>query len=172
MGYEGEPTLIDSRGRLLAVVMPLLFCLGAWTGAAATDPVSSPTANQEEVGAQSLPSVALPPELDRVLRDYESAWRGKDPEGLAALFTEDGFVLSSGRPPVRGREAIADRYQNSGGPLALRALAFDTEGTTGYIIGAYGRAKGEPDAGKFTLVLRRVEGRWLIVSDMDNGNQR
>jgi hypothetical protein len=25
--------------------------------------------------------------------------------------------------------------------------------------------------GKFTLTLRRVAGKWLIVSDMDNGNR-
>jgi ketosteroid isomerase-like protein len=41
------------------------------------------------------------------------------------------------------------------------------------IIGGYARQKDEPDAGKFTLTLRRTaEGRWLIVSDMDNSNAR
>ncbi|MEE8218925.1 MAG: DUF4440 domain-containing protein, partial [Vicinamibacteria bacterium] len=60
-----------------------------------------------------------------------------------------------------------------GGPLALRALAYATEGGVGYIIGAYARRRGEPDVGKFTLTLRRDgEGRWLIMSDMDNGNSR
>jgi len=43
----------------------------------------------------------------------------------------------------------------------------------GYVIGGYARQKGEPDVGKFTLTLtRRADGRWLIVSDMDNGNSR
>jgi len=33
--------------------------------------------------------------------------------------------------------------------------------------------KGEPDGGKFTLTLRKAgDGRWLIMSDMDNGNSR
>ena len=118
-------------------------------------------------------SVPLPPELQRVLTDYEKAWAAKDPAGLAALFAEDGFVLSPGRPPARGRKAIEKRYQGSGGPLALRALAFATEGSVGYIIGAYARQPGEPDIGKFTLTLTREgDGPWLIVSDMDNGNSR
>ncbi len=80
----------------------------------------------------SLPSVALPPELNRVLRDYERAWQARDAAALAALFTEDGFVLSNGRPPVRGRAEIREAYASGGGPLSLRALAFSTDGKVGY----------------------------------------
>ncbi len=117
------------------------------------------------------PSVQLPPELARVLTDYEVAWQAGDEKALASLFAEDGFVLSSGKPAVRGRAQIEQRYVDSGGPLALRALAFATEDSLGYIIGAYARAPGDPDAGKFTLTLRKSDdGRWLIMSDMDNGN--
>jgi acetyl esterase/lipase len=119
------------------------------------------------------PSVALPLPLARVLRDYETAWQRKDAAALATLFAEDGFVLSGGTPPVRGRAAIAHHYEASGGPLALRALAFQTQGDVGYILGGYARRAGEPDVGKFTLTLRQAPGgRWLIVSDMDNGNGR
>src|SRR5688572_26206311 len=67
-----------------------------------------------------LPSVELPPALARVLTDYESGWRKKDAAALAALFAEDGFVLSSGKPPVRGRPEIAKHYEGQGGPLVLR----------------------------------------------------
>jgi hypothetical protein len=35
-------------------------------------------AAQQGSAPASVPSVALPPELDRVLRDYESAWAAKD----------------------------------------------------------------------------------------------
>lgn len=123
--------------------------------------------------AEELPSVELPAELARVLTDYESAWQAKDAAALAALFAEDGFVLSSGVPPVRGRAAIEKHYTGQGGPLSLRALAYATEGSTGYIIGGFARQKGEGDIGKFTLTLRKgASGRWLIMSDMDNGNSR
>ena len=108
-----------------------------------------------------------------MLRDYEKAWEGRDPAGLAALFAEDGFVLASNRPPVRGREAIRAAYAGAGGPLVLRALAWSTEGPVGYIIGAFGRVKGGEDDGKFVLALRRdAGGRWLIAADMDNSNRR
>ena len=120
------------------------------------------------------PTIDLPPELSRVLTDYETAWQSRDEHALAALFTPDGFVMSSGRPPAHGRAAITERYADSGGPLALRAYAFAVADSLGYIIGGYARQRGEPDSGKFTLTLRRAadDGRWLIVSDMDNGNAR
>ncbi len=129
-----------------------------------------PTLGQQSTPAAPLSSIALPPALDRVLRDYERGWRARDAAALAGLFTEDGFVLSNGRPPVRGRAAIRVAYADSGGPLALRAFAYSTDGSVGYIVGAFARAAGEPDMGKFVLALRREGGRWLIAADMDNGN--
>lgn len=139
-----------------------------------TVPVLMMGASPAPLGEQvQQPTVTLPPPLARVLVDYEVAWQNKDAAGLAALFTEDGFVLSNGTPPVRGRAQIEKRYSGSGGQLALRALAFATEGSIGYIIGGFARQKGQPDIGKFTLTLRKgPEGRWLIMSDMDNGNTR
>jgi hypothetical protein len=120
-----------------------------------------------------LPSVTLPSELDRVLRDYERAWSARDPAGLAALFAEDGFVLQGGKAPVRGREAIRVAYTGQGGPgLRLRALAYSVADSVGYIIGAYGYSETGGDQGKFTLTLRRRGGPWLIFSDMDNASIR
>ena len=118
----------------------------------------------------AMPSVELPPDLARVLTDYEAAWRSYDAAALAALFAEDGFVLSDGAAPVRGQAAIEKAYKGAGGPLVLRAFAYATDGSLGYILGAFSRKAGERDVGKFTLTLRKGRGgRWLIISDMDNG---
>ncbi|MEG0192841.1 MAG: nuclear transport factor 2 family protein [Stenotrophomonas sp.] len=116
--------------------------------------------------------VALPAALDRVLRDYEQAWRTGDAKALARLFAEDGFILQSNQPPVRGRAAIEAAYAGEGSsPLRLRALAYAAEETTGYIIGAYTYGNNVGDTGKFTLTLKRVAGGpWMIFSDMDNTN--
>jgi ketosteroid isomerase-like protein len=128
---------------------------------------------QQGVAPAGLPSIPLPPELDRVLRDYEAAWAAKDATRLAKLFAEDGYVLPGGSAPVKGRAAVETYYAGHGGPLFLRAIAFATEGKVGYIIGGYTGAAGSPDDGKFTLTLRKgSDGRWLINSDMDNSNRR
>ena len=130
---------------------------------------AQPLSGQLPAGSDTLPTVLLPPDLDRVLRDYERAWRARDAGALAALFTEDGFVLSGGAPPVRGRAKIQARYAGSGGPLHLRAVAFAADDTVGYIIGTYGPSPAEINAGKFVLALRRpAGGKWQIAADMDN----
>jgi hypothetical protein len=123
------------------------------------------------VAAEQLPSITLPADLDAVLRNYERAWRANDIPTLVSLFTEDGFVLQPGRPPARGHAALTNVYRGqAGGMLRLRALAYGSSDTIGYIIGAYGYGDAG-DQGKFTLTLRRAGNRWLIASDMDNGNQ-
>ena len=82
--------------------------------------------------------------------------------------------MAMGGLPVRGRAAIELQYANAGGgPLSLRAIAFATEGSTGFILGCYAPRAGEPEIGKFTLTLKKdTAGRWLIFSDMDNPNRR
>ena len=136
-----------------------------------TSLAAASAAGQEASAAE--PSITLPPELARVLTDYEAAWSKKDAAALAALFAEDGFVLAGGKPPVRGRAAIEKHYTGQGGPLSLRAFAYAAEGAVGYILGGYTDKAGNPDFGKFTLTLRKgYDGRWLIMSDMDNANRR
>ena len=132
--------------------------------------LGAPLAAQEP-----LPSITLPAELDRVLRDYERNWKGGDEKALAALFTPDGFV-PTGSGWVRGRAAIESVYVNAGGDLRLRALAYAVQDTVGYIVGAYGYGDtpGTPDRGKFVLALRRAPGTpgpWLIAADIDNANR-
>jgi ketosteroid isomerase-like protein len=121
--------------------------------------------------ALSGDEATLPTEFARVLRDYERAWQAKDAQRLSGLFAADGFVLSSGSPPVRGRSNIERHYAGSGGALALRAMAWAMQENVGYIVGEYAQDATFANPGKFTLTLVRDDGhRWLIFSDMDNGN--
>lgn len=159
MNYLNSGTLVKRNGKWQVVT---------WQS------TRMPRAEEVEVTAAvpAEPSVSLPPDLARVLTDYEAAWTAGDEAALANLFAEDGFVLGNGQAPVKGRAAIQKLYASSGSPLALRAIAFATSGDIGYIIGGYSRERGKPDDGKFTLTLRKAgDGRWLIVSDMDNSNR-
>jgi len=114
------------------------------------------------------PSIVLPVALARVLTDYEAAWRERDAAALARLFADDCVVVPNSCPPVKGRARVQECYANSGGPLALRAIASNIDGALAYIIGAYAENVSGPDLGKFTLTLAKgSDGRWLIVADMD-----
>ena len=81
-------------------------------------------------------------------------------------------MLPQGRGPVKGRAAIQQLYTRNGSPLSLRAISYAIDGNVGYILGGYTGEAGKPDDGKFTLTLRKENGRWFIVSDMDNSNRR
>ena len=117
--------------------------------------------------------VVLPPPLDRVLRDYEAAWKAGDGQRLAALFTEDGFTLSSGQLPIRGRPGIAQWHTKPGGDLELLAFAWATSDSVGYIVGGFRYAGSAGRGGKYLLALRRgPDGKWLIAADMDNSAGR
>jgi ketosteroid isomerase-like protein len=145
-------------------------CAGAMAAAFFVPTVTA--APQRPAAPARKPAVKLPPELARVLTDYEKAWAARDPAALARLFTEDGWVLPNGSLPVQGRASIERHYKGQGGPLSLRALAFATNGDLGHILGGYGANPEAEDDGKFTLTLRKVQERWLISSDMDNPNRR
>lgn len=119
-------------------------------------------------GQNSAEPVALPPALERVLTDYESAWTAGDENRLADLFVSDGLVVTENRW-VRGRDAILEAYENSSGQLHLWAIEYAVDGDTGFIVGVFGYEDTVRTArGKFMLALRRNEaGRWLIVADLD-----
>jgi ketosteroid isomerase-like protein len=123
--------------------------------------------------AQPPTSLPVPPEIERVLRDYEKAWGANDAQGLASLFVEDGMALPSGQPAAKGRDSIAKAYSGGGGmPTYLRVLDYRASGDMAYVVGGYGQAGQNKDFGKFVLVLRRVDGRWLIAADIENANMR
>lgn len=123
-------------------------------------------------GSAPPPSVTLPPDLDRVLRDYETAWRASDSNALAQLFADGRVVLTNRGRAVVGREAVRESYSQGGGPLVLRAMSYTVDDTVAFIIGGYSLRPGEGDAGTFVLALvRPPEGKWLIVADMDRARR-
>ncbi|HVH34662.1 MAG TPA: DUF4440 domain-containing protein [Tahibacter sp.] len=151
--------------RIALCLLPLAFAL-------------APAAHAQEAGPAPpaapapLPTVTLPPAIARVLQDYEKAWVARDDAALARLFVADGYALPNGQPPAAGADAIRAAYAgNSGSPLALRALHYAESGDMAYVIGGFGAQAGQPDFGKFVLVLRRGnDGVWRIAADMDNAN--
>jgi ketosteroid isomerase-like protein len=146
--------------RLAGIVVALTVVIAAAVAAAQTPQSPDP----------QMPSViSLPPEFDRVLRDYEAAWREGDGPRLASLFTDDGFAVQSGSPIRRGRAAIAGGLTKPGGTLQLTAYAYSSSATVAYIVGGYRYPSTVGTGGRFVLALRSgPDGRWLIAADLDN----
>ncbi|MBR9919131.1 nuclear transport factor 2 family protein [bacterium] len=121
--------------------------------------------------AQEINPVELPEDLQQVLTNYETHWKNSDAKALASLFTEDGFILRPGHDLVKGRKNIQTSYENvGGGDLVLRAYDYSIQENLAYIIGGYTYGSRVKDMGKYTLTLKKINGNWLIHSDMDNGN--
>ncbi len=153
-----------------ALPRPILVALVGFLIVAGALFMPQDSASQHRAGMPAV--VDLPPELDRVLRDYEKGWRANDEKALAGLFTTDGFILRPRHQPVRGRQQITEAYRSSGGPLHLHAFAYEVADSVGYIIGGFKTSPDQPDAGKFILALRKGDdGQWMIAADMDNGNR-
>lgn len=111
------------------------------------------------------PTINLPPELDRLLRDYERFQRAGDKEGIASLFTEDG-MFPSANGWLRGREKIGTADGIGIANLRLRPTAYSVDGATGYIAGFFGNANypSAPDIARLLFAVRREpDGKWRIA---------
>jgi hypothetical protein len=161
--------LLKSGRVVTAIAVVAVLCLAAAVSINAIVTATAAQGRASAIGTDSLPTVALPPELDRVLRDYERAWAAGDETALAALFTDDALRLPSGFPAVQGRAAIQQSYEDVIVPVQLRALAYAADGTAGYIVGAYTHEPLDFELGKFTFALRRAPGGpWMIASEIQN----
>lgn len=121
--------------------------------------------------SERQPSISLPPGLQSVVSQYQTAWHAGDAKAIANLFAEDGFVLPNGSKTIRGREQIEQFYLNSGSPIILRPFAYQEGESLAVILGGITKANINHDLAKFTLTLRRKDNRWEIVSDMDNPSE-
>jgi predicted TIM-barrel fold metal-dependent hydrolase len=125
----------------------------------------SPMAQAVVVLHPELPPVALPPELDPLLRAREKV-SGAPPVG--DVFAEDAIILQfqEGRW-WKGHERI-NRFMNNWPPgIRLIPRAYAVDGSAGYIAGGVRLGASETDNLNFLLGIRkRADGRWQIASEM------
>ena len=118
-----------------------------------------------------------------VIQKLEDAWAAAfnqgDAAALAAMYTEDAYVLPAGADMVRGREKIAAFYgqavQQLGdakvtttdvlrlGRSAAREIGAVTLKTKG--------AQAQEMTGKYAAVWRKIDGQWMLETDIWNMNK-
>jgi predicted TIM-barrel fold metal-dependent hydrolase len=114
-----------------------------------------------------LPAVALPGDLDRLLRAVEKGWNDK--QALAALFTEDSVVFDWRDPHwIKGRDEVTTYLSELfARPYRVTPISYAIDGSAGHVA-AY-LTRGEGDAakhfGQTLLAVRKgADGAWRIAA--------
>jgi beta-aspartyl-peptidase (threonine type) len=112
--------------------------------------------------------------LAAVFRAQEKAWnRGDVGAFMEYYWKSDDLTFSAGGKTTRGWQATRKRYleryptREAMGSLTLSDFEITPLGDSAVLV--LGQWKldraSEPVAGNFTLVVRKIDGRWLIVHD-------
>ena len=100
---------------------------------------------------------------ESLLAAYASAVGRGDAEAVAGLFAEDALLLEPGQPPISGRQAIRDLYQDwldGGVSVTVSVQDIQDRGDTVYGTGTF---EGENGTGKWLQVLQRQGDGTLLI---------
>jgi ketosteroid isomerase-like protein len=135
---------------------------------------TSATLPRENAAAQ----VDLSPEergqITAVLDEQAKHWNAGDLDRFMDYYWKsDDLTFSSGGKITRGWQATLDRYRarypttEEMGSLSFDKIeAFPLADGAALVLGEWKLARdADPVGGNFSLVLRRIDGRWLIVHD-------
>jgi ketosteroid isomerase-like protein len=127
------------------------------------------------------PLSPLERDITRVLRSQQAAWNRGDVEAFMEPYLKSKeLTFSSGGKVTRGWQATLEGYRKrypdraAMGQLEFSGLEFRPLGTTAaLVLGNWQleREEQEDVGGNFTLVLEKLEGRWLIVHDHTSRNE-
>ncbi len=116
-----------------------------------------------------------PPKLDDIAKKMAAAFNAKNAARLGQLYCDDAVLMPPGESLITGRAAIRSWFKKAFARLgrirmvprearSLRDEAFQV----GTFLMRLNLKSSAPIAGKYVLLLRRTEGRWLIQYDIWN----
>jgi uncharacterized protein (TIGR02246 family) len=117
--------------------------------------------------------------IERLNEAWTAAFNKGDAAAVAAMYTEDAFVLPPGSAIVKGRPAIEAFWRQAVqqlGDVTLTTLDVLPLGPgAGREIGTVTlKTKAQPPqeiAGKYTVVWLKVGGEWKLATDIWNSNK-
>jgi len=116
-------------------------------------------------------------EIEAVVAEMQDIANRGDSKAISELYTTDAQFLAEGRDPIKGRAAIAKYFQegfDAGfGNIRFKTLEVYGYGSTATEVGEYdwGNKDGlSVDHGKYTVVYRKVGGRWMLHRDMSTSS--
>jgi beta-aspartyl-peptidase (threonine type) len=131
-------------------------------------------ATAEEAEGVPAKGGALRATLESIFRAQQDAWNHGDIDAfMEHYWKSDDLTFSSDGKTTRGWRATLDRYREryptreKMGRVTLSGFEITPLGdSAALVLGQWKLDRAsEPIAGNFTLVLRKIDGRWLIVHD-------
>jgi uncharacterized protein (TIGR02246 family) len=124
--------------------------------------------------AVSTPDAAVRAAVETVIREQQAAWNAGDIDTFVDYYwRDDNLTFSSGGKTTRGWTATRDRYREryptreKMGTVKFSKLEITPLGdAAAMVLGEWSLARAEePIGGNFTLVVRKLDDRWLIIHD-------
>ena len=117
--------------------------------------------------------------LTKILNAQVEAWnRGDIDSFMKAYWKSDKLTFSSGGQTTRGWEATRKRYhlrypnKEQMGQLRFSELEVQALGRdAALVLGRWALKREEPVGGNFSLVWRRVRGKWVIIHDHSSAEE-
>ena len=112
--------------------------------------------------------------IRKVLSDQEAAWNRADIEGfMEGYWNSDSLLFIGSRGVTRGWQPTLDSYKKgypdaaAMGKLTFTVLSLQVlSPESAYIIGKWHLARSKDElGGHFTLLWKKIEGKWVIVAD-------
>ena len=105
-------------------------------------------------------------ELQDLYDQYVVAYRSKDADGCAAVFTEDSKLLSPYGPVATGRDGIRNLHatwlQEDTQSKQLKVIEAGTSGDTAWCLAEFSEGEAEAEGFSLNVFERQPEGGWLI----------
>ena len=115
-------------------------------------------------------------ELAAITEVWESNYSAGDIDALAALYTEDARLLPPNAKMEQGRDAVRAAFggmHSAGLKLELENVEVTVFGDLGQKIGRYTLLAPDGstfDQGKFIDLWKKVDGQWMVTSDIWNSD--
>ena len=135
------------------------------------------------LGLLALPATALAQhddhgndEIVKVGAKWQAAFNAGDGAGIAALYTQDAMLLPPNSAPVSGTEAITAFWTagvSQGATTELTSKEVYAMGDMAVEVGMYSGTNADgshQDHGHFTVVYKKVDGKWMMYRDMWNSD--
>lgn len=106
---------------------------------------------------------------------WTQAFTDRDMDALKALYSDDARILPPNRPMAQGPEAVEQEFQemfDAGLDVTLETVEAVAAGDLGHRVGTFTLSAGgeEIDRGKYIETWRKIDGKWLITSDIYNSD--